>query len=345
MLLTQAELSASALPTSEVEAFLASNPLSSTEPNDYLAVRNALSMFESRALSLIGPTPPGVVEIYHPITMRDDWINTVKIIRPAAGVPGPLLAPAHAGGFVGGSSEQLTAEARALVRLFGATVVNVSYRRAPEHKFPTPQLDFWDCCEWISDHVDDPLLNADPSRGFILGGVSVGGSMTAALSRKFQDEPLSHALTGQWLCVASLMDDECVPARYRDIFFARKQSSDAPFLNKANLESIQRWSQWDHSSDLRYAMNSKSDMLQQPRAYLQVGAMDPYRDDTLVYDELLREADLETRIDFYFGCPHLHWMIMPQLEISRKTRIDTLVGLGWLLRRDLSREEAADATL
>ena len=341
MLLTPTELAASAVLHPEIEAFIAANPLPPAAASDHNGIRNGLRMLEAHALSGIDTSPSDVSETYHPIPMRDGYVNTVKIVKPMQAVAGPLFVLGHAGGFVGGSKEQLTSEARALVRLFGATVVSVAYRLAPEHTFPTQQFDVWDCCKWISDHATEPILNADPTRGFILGGVSVGGSMAAALSRKFQDEPLSHALTGQWLCVASLMDDNCVPSRFKDVFLAREQSRDAPLLNKSSLEALQRLSQWDATSDLRYAVNSRSDMSLQPRTYLQVGAMDPYRDDTLVYDELLREAGVETKIDFYPGCPHLHWMVMPQLEISKKTKIDSLVGLGWLLEKDVSHEQVA----
>lgn len=341
MILDQSQLAASAILHPEIKAYIAANPLPPVDPTDHLAIKKGLQMFESRASSRLEPTPSGITEIYHPITMRDGSVNTAKITKPASAAPGPLFILGHAGGFVGGSNGQLTAEARALARLFGATTVSLSYRLAPEHKFPTQQLDVWDACKWISDNATGPLLNADPQQGFVLGGVSVGGSMAAALSRKFQEQPLSHPLTGQWLCVASLVDDDSVPVRFKEVFVAREQSSEAPLLNKTSLEYLKRWSGWDPESDLRYAVNSVSDISQQPRTYLQVGALDPYRDDTLVYDELLREAGVETRLDFYTGCPHLHWMVMPDLEISKRTRADTLVGLGWLLGRDLDRGEAA----
>lgn len=164
MILTPTELAASAVPDPEVAAFLITNAFPSSDPNDYTAMRNGLKMIEARLLSSLGSTPEDIIEIYHPITMRDGWINTIKIIKPASKPPGPLFILGHAGGFVGGSNEQLTGEARALTRLFGATVVNVSYRLAPEHKFPTQQLDVWDCCKWISDHASESLLSSDPSK-------------------------------------------------------------------------------------------------------------------------------------------------------------------------------------
>lgn len=343
MLLTHAELAASAVPNPEVAAALKAMPPPPSGPPEPDKMRQTLDAVERQLLSKLAPST-NVNETYHNITMRDGFRNPAKILKPAGEKePGPLFILGHAGGFVGGSMEQLTGEARALVQLFGATVINVSYRRAPEHKFPTPQHDVEDACRWITANAAHAAIRADPDKGFILGGVSVGGSMAAALSRKFIDEPLSFSLTGQWLSVASLMDDDCVPDRFKDLFIARKESENTPFLNKASLEALQQWSQWDPRSELRYVVNSKNDISKLPRVYLQVGAMDPYRDDTLIYDEMLKEAGVETKIDLYAGCPHLHMMILPDLEVSKRTRIDTIVGLGWLLGREVSRGDAAVA--
>jgi acetyl esterase/lipase len=213
MLLSQEELAASAQMAPEVKKFLEAHPFPPTDPNNSDNMKKAVAFMENNLISSLPPKPDTVTETTHNIRLRDDYESSLLIFRPSTAQPGPLVILLHAGGFVAGSSRQVTPEARALVHLFGATVVSVSFRLAPEFKFPTPQLDVWDSCKWIASNATGDLLRSDPSKGFILGGASVGGSMTGALSRKFQDELLAHPLTGQWMGIPSLMDDSCVPVR------------------------------------------------------------------------------------------------------------------------------------
>ena len=81
----------------------------------------------------LAPAPPGT-ELYHDIPMRDGFMSSLKVHKPAQGPPGPLIVLAFGGGFVGGSKDQFTRIARALVGLCRATVVSISYRLAPEFK-------------------------------------------------------------------------------------------------------------------------------------------------------------------------------------------------------------------
>lgn len=68
-----------------------------------------------------------------------------------------------------------------------------------------------------------------------------------------------------------------------------------------------------------------------PKAYIQICGMDPLRDDGLIYEEVLRENGVKTRIDIYPGLPHEFWLFLTQLESSKKWKREFVEGVRWLL--------------
>jgi acetyl esterase/lipase len=144
-LLAQEQLAASAQPCPEVAAFFKAHPMPTANTDDPDVMKERFAMMENRMLSDLGPAPPGISDSYQTITLRDGYSSTIKIIRPTTSSsvePGPLIPLVHAGGFVDGSVDQLTPDARTSAQLFSASVVLVSYRQAPEYNFPkAPQLD------------------------------------------------------------------------------------------------------------------------------------------------------------------------------------------------------------
>lgn len=308
---------------------------------DYSAVRRFMEMMEKGMNAGIEPATPET-EFYHEIPMRDGFISKLKLHKPAAGsAPGPLIVLCFGGGFVSGTCDQYTKTARHLIKLFGATVVSISYRLAPEYKFPYGQLDAWDSMKWIATNATGDIINSDPTKGFLMGGVSAGGSLTASLSRMFQDEPLAHPLTGLWLAVPSMMEAEIVPEEYKPYYMAHEQMAEGRFLSKRSRDALRALCEWDVNSPLRCAINAKSPPSGEPPAFFQVDGMDPLRDDALIYEEMLKLAGVSTRIEVYYGCPHGHFCGFPGLKITNRANIDTLVGFGWLLGKEVSREDAA----
>ncbi|GIZ36738.1 hypothetical protein CKM354_000020500 [Cercospora kikuchii] len=343
MLLSKAELEQCAQTHPEVAAFQAKypQPPPSTDP---LAARRALRGFIEANLKRLGPAPSDCEEFYHDVEMRDGFRSSAKICRPAKAQPGPLIVLLFGGGFIGGDNDQLTETARICARSFGATVVNISYRCGPEYKFPFAQHDAWDNLYWIAENATTPLLAADPTKGFIIGGVSAGAAIAAALSRKFQEESLAYPLTGQWLAAPSLMHSGCCPPEYKSRFISLEQnSSTSSSLAKESLRMMMDAVQWDRDSDLRYAANSKTPLAGQPKTFLQVCGQDPLRDDGLVYEEMLKSAGVPTKLDLYPGCPHAHWASMRGLAVANRALIDTIVGIGWLMGTEVARPMAAEA--
>jgi acetyl esterase/lipase len=196
---------------------------------------------------------------------------------------------------------------------------------------------------WIASNSGDASLNADPNKGFLMGGVSAGASLTGAFSRIFQDSPLAHPLTGLWLCVPSLAHSEIVPEKFKPYYLSNEQQAKNPFFSAESRKNLESLVEWDISSPMRYAFNSTNDLKHQPKTYFQVDGADPLRDDGLIYDEMLKEAGVETKMDFYPGCPHAHFQGFPGLEVTIRANIDTVVGFGWLLGKEISREAAAEA--
>ena len=194
--------------------------------------------------------------------------------------------------------------------------MNINYRLAPEHKFPMSQYDAMDSMKWIAENATCSLLGADPSKGFLMGGVSAGGGLTSCLSRYFQHDKLAHPLTGQWLCIPPTMDSESCPEKYKSYFVAPEKNAVNPTLSKESLELLKKVTEWDTTSDLRCAVRSKTPISGQPRTYLQVDGMDMLRDDGLIYEEMLKEAGVPTKINLYPGCPHGHMFMMAGTELG-----------------------------
>lgn len=86
------------------------------------------------------------------IPRRDGGTQRALVYRPhnvAAGSR-PLLVLIHGGGFCYGCPEMEGATCVKAVQAYGCVAVSLSYRLAPEHKFPVATDDCWDALKWVS---------------------------------------------------------------------------------------------------------------------------------------------------------------------------------------------------
>jgi hypothetical protein len=57
--------------------------------------------------------------------------------------------------------------------------------------------------------------------------------------------------------------------------------------------------------------------------------MDLLRDDSLIYERILREeCGVKTRVDLYPNLPHGFWSWFPEAEFSKKQLKDSMAGMG-----------------
>ncbi|KAF1348956.1 Alpha/Beta hydrolase protein [Delphinella strobiligena] len=287
-------------PDPELTAFLNANPLPKSDWVNYKEFRAFRNAVEKDSLAALGPPPPEVDESFINIRMRDGYQSELKVFKPTQPPPGgsPLFVLVYGGGFVVGSNGQLTATARAITKLFGATSVCISYRLAPDHKFPTGVKDAWDSVQWLSKNAS--TLGADPTKGFFLGGVSAGGNFSAVIAQKALDEGLSPPLTGVWLSVPVLFSSiEKVPEKYRDQWFSHEQNKNAPILDQAGIDAVDVHLAADFDSDWYSPYNAKNPHKGLPPTYIQVDGLDPLRDDGLIHEQVLREHGVKTKLDLW----------------------------------------------
>jgi acetyl esterase/lipase len=168
------------------------------------------------------------------------------------------------------------------------------------------------------------------SKGFLVGGISAGGNLTVVVSHLYRDAGLSPPLTGCYCSIPSTCAAEALPEQWEGMYLSREQNANAPVLNSENLAVFSTLYAADPSSPLRSPLLYPSHE-GLPPTYLQVCGMDPLRDEGLIYERVLREAGVKTKMDIYPGLPHWFWGMWPEAEFTKKFKTDCRVGLEWLL--------------
>lgn len=294
------------------------------------------------------------------IAIDDTFRSRVVVCHRSDLPPGdrcPLIVFFHGGGHCVGSPETELPLARRLAQEHGAVVALPSYRLAPEHPFPASTMDSWAAVKYIalqslqSQGPGSSLLppQCDPSKGFIIAGTSAGANIAASLAHLARDQKLNPPLTGQALVAGTFISHNFVPARYEPFYLAREQNKDAPVLDLALYETFQGafkpdhqsplWAVFDQHHPLDQKPNDPTDIgvkhghLGLPPAYFQICGLDIARDDSLIYERVLRdECGIRTRADLYAGYSHVWWAMYPDLEASKKRADDAVAGIGWLLK-------------
>lgn len=308
-------------------------------PSDWSSLESFAAIYKQRSdlrRSLLGPPPPTIKQSEITYPSRDGTQLRALLFQPAKPPRhgSPLAVIIHGGGWCVGFPENEDQTCRNLVEAFGATCVSVSYRLAPQWKFPTAHNDTWDALRWAAKNAAS--WGADPSVGFIVGGSSAGGNMAAVLAHKARDENLSPPLTGQWLAIPGICPPGELPEKYSKYDFSYAQNKDAPVLPVAAIEMFMNGYEPDpHDSENYAILNHPKGHKGLPKAFFQIDGLDPLRDEALIYERVLREeAGVETRMDVYPGLPHGHWSFFPQLSSSTKFRVDQVHGFGWLLGKE-----------
>ncbi|KAI1849632.1 hypothetical protein JX266_004581 [Neoarthrinium moseri] len=160
-------------------------------------------------------------------------------------------------------------------------------------------------------------FDVDTKKGFLVGGAEAGAHLDVICAIR---APL-----------VAWPDDE-IPADWRARLASHTEYADAPLLNtKLDEKFIDAL---DIPADERqngenFPVWASHEGL--PPAYLPMDECDPIRDHGFLYAELLQQAGVLTRTDYYKGLPNM-FVQFPELPKTPQAGINLSAAIGWLLQ-------------
>ncbi|GJF00505.1 alpha/beta hydrolase [Phanerochaete sordida] len=260
----------------------------------------------------------------------------VRTYRPAVPSPDqtlPLVLWLHGGGWRVGNIEFDDLLMKIYCVEFGACMVSVGYRLAPEHPFPTGLNDCYAVLKWAVFNASN--LGADPAKGLVLWGQSAGGNLAAVLTHRAASDPFfthERRITGLSLQIPVLLHPNAVPLKYKDRLRSYVENEDAQGISAAQMRNCyDKYSGAPTYPEVSPFLRERLESL--PPTYVQVCGKDPNRDEGIVYAERLREAGVPTRIEIYPGAIHGFHLQFPDTALAQKFEKDAREGIRWLLNQ------------
>lgn len=225
----------------------------------------------------------------------------------------------HGGGFVAGDASRHEADHRHLLAELGVTLVSVTYRLAPETRFPGAVQDCYAALAWIFASAAE--LGVDPARVGLMGE-SAGGGLAASLALLARDRG-EYRLAFQNLFYPMIDDRTCVMPdpnpmagefawTAQDNFYAWSALlGEAPGGPDVSL----------------YAAAARAPTVSgPPPAFLATAALDLFLDENLTYARRLSRAGVSVEVHVYPGAFH-GFHVWPHARVSVQARRDSVSAL------------------
>jgi acetyl esterase len=249
------------------------------------------AVHEIRDLSIPGPAGPLAARVYRPAT---------------PGTPA-VLVYFFGGGWSLGTLDTSDAVCRMITNRAGCVTISVSYRLAPEHKFPCAVDDCYAGISWIAANAAE--IGVDATR-IAVGGDSSGGNLAAAvtlLSRERGGPPLVHQL----LVYPN--------TEYGADTESMRQVTDKHFFNPNAIAWY--WGMYlrsaeDGASPLASPLRA-GDLSGLPPATVITAEYDPLRDEAEEYARKLTAVGVPTEIIRYDGMMHGFFTMVGILDPAR----------------------------
>jgi acetyl esterase/lipase len=263
-------------------------------PGDIEALRRRIDL-EYAEMSKIAPaTPAGVDREDVIITASDGAELPARWYTNGDARPGSAVVYAHGGGQVAGTLDHYERWMREYVAETWVPILSVDYRLAPESKGPQLSEDVLSAVSWVAAHAS--RLGVNPSRIALMGD-SGGGTLAAGASILARDRGIPVALQ---ILIYPMLDDRVTVA----------SPGIEPFLGWTAPMNATAWQAVvDGPVSAVTAPARLEDARGLPAAYIEVGDLDLFRDESLAYGLKLASADVPLELHVHPAVPHgYEWM-------------------------------------
>ncbi|CAH0054970.1 unnamed protein product [Clonostachys solani] len=322
--------------------------------------REQMALAEADGVQYIGRCPDDLDEKWIDVPLPDGQTNRTKVVWPKSSAANPLRCPLivyiHGGGFITGTPDLVLAPARGFASMFSAVVACPSLNQLPEQPFPAPIKIAWEVCSWLSDanNLNNGVLRQDGTtvdldRGFIVGGLSAGGTASAVIGGIFGSTAaklstfsnltsLQHPITGIFCNLPMLVTDAMVPKHYEQDFKSRIENADPDGFNITQIRELEKLiGDFVHTpwfSPINLDTSDPSSTQNHPKkVFIYCGGLDPFRDDAIVYHKWLSALPgVESRLSVLENSNHVAWATpaYPAYH-TREVKEVALDGMSWLL--------------
>jgi acetyl esterase/lipase len=223
--------------------------------------------------------------------------------------PGSAIVYVHGGGRICGSVDLYEPLLRHYVQLTGVPFLAVDYRLAPEFHDTIPAEDVFAATRWLFEHADQ--LGVDSTRIALMGD-SGGGGVGAGAAILARDNGIQLA---RQILIYPMLDD-------------RNTTPDPALAPTAVWTYDDNYTGWHALLGSALGGPSVSPIAAPARldnfaalapAYIEVGELDIFRDESIDYARSLIAAGVSCELHVLAGAPHAHDLIGMSFAIGRRS--------------------------
>ncbi|MDD7813801.1 alpha/beta hydrolase [Mycobacterium sp. CSUR Q5927] len=234
--------------------------------------------------------------------------------------PGSAALYLHGGGMIldwGRLGALYDAAVRGYVAASGVPMLVVDYRVAPEFPHPVPLQDCYAALCWLAGHAAE--LGVDAARLAVMGD-SAGGGLAAGVCLLARDRG-GPAIAAQLLIYPMLDDRTCDGA-----------DAASTLLTWSHEDNVTGWGALlaGAAADGYAAPARADDLTGLPPAYLDVGGLDIFAEEDVIFAHRLLAAGVPVELHLYPGCPHAFDLLAPDTDVSQRVIADRVRYLAAL---------------